>query len=143
MDDTLVRERLADHSRNPRHYGELPDPDIAWQTQNPQCVGPTHPEGDRVTLQATLTDDDQPVVASVRFTGLGCTLSQAGASLLTERLLGMPVDEALEWDQETIENLVGMDLTPARLRCAELALLAFRQGVADHRGTVDDEADSV
>jgi len=102
-------------------------------------VGPTHPEGDQVTLQATLTDDDPPVVESVRFTGAGCTLSQASASLLAERLVGTPVDEALEWDRDTIESLVGMDLTPSRLQCAELVLLAFRRGVADH-GV--DEADS-
>jgi nitrogen fixation NifU-like protein len=141
MDDTLVRELLADHLRNPRHYGELPDPDIEWQTENPQCVGPTHPEGDRVTLRATLTDADPPVVEAVRFTGAGCTLSQASASLLAERLVGTPVDEALEWDRDTIEDLVGMDLTPSRLRCAELALLAFGQGIDDY-GVVGDEADS-
>jgi len=139
MDDALVRELLADHSRNPRHYGALSDPDVERRTENPQCVGPTHPEGDRVTLQATLTDDDPPVVESVRFTGAGCTLSQASASLLAERLVGTPVDEALEWDRDTIESLVGMDLTPSRLQCAELVLLAFRRGVADH-GV--DEADS-
>ncbi|MFB6255773.1 MAG: iron-sulfur cluster assembly scaffold protein [Haloplanus sp.] len=143
MDDALVRELLADHSRNPRHYGELSDPDVEWQTENPQCVGPTHPEGDQVTLRATLTDDTPPVVETVRFTGAGCTLSQASASLLAERLVGTPVDEALEWDRDTIEDLVGMDLTPSRLRCAELALLAFDQGIGDHGVAVDDEVDSV
>lgn len=144
MDDALVRELLADHSRNPRHYGELPDPDVERRAENPQCVGPTHPTGDQVTLRMTLTDDDPPVVESVRFTGTGCTLSQASASLLTERLVGTAVDEALGWDRNTIESLVGMDLTPSRLQCAELALLAFRQGVADYGVAVDtrDGADA-
>lgn len=131
MDDAFVRELLADHSRNPRHYGQLTDPDVEWQGRNPQCVGPTHPEGDEVTLHATLSDDDPPVVTSVRFTGSGCTLSQASASLVAQQLVGTPVDEAVGWGRDTVESLVGMDLTPSRLQCAELVLLAFRQGVAD------------
>lgn len=143
MDDAFVRELLADHERNPQNYGQLSDPDIESQTENPQCVGPTHPEGDQITLQATLSEDDPPVVETVRFTGAGCTLSQATASLLTEQMVGTPVDEVIAWDGETIEGLVGMDLTPARLQCAELALLAFRQGLDDHEIEMDDDACSV
>ncbi|QFU84703.1 iron-sulfur cluster assembly scaffold protein [Natronorubrum aibiense] len=132
MNNSFVRELLADHSRNPRHYGELSSPDLEWQTDNPQCVGPTHPEGDQVTLTATLSEDTPPVVETVRFTGRGCTLSQATASLLTERMIGESVADILEWDSETLEELVGMDLTPSRLKCAELALMAFRKAVETH-----------
>lgn len=142
MDDRLVRELLADHQRNPRNYGQLSDPDIEGQAENPQCVGPTHPEGDQVTLQATLSADDPPIVESVRFTGEGCTLSQAGASLLTEQLVRTPVDEVVAWDSDTIEELVGMQLTPPRLQCAELVLLAFRRGLDDHEIEMDDETRS-
>jgi nitrogen fixation NifU-like protein len=131
MDDRIVRELLADHSRNPRHYGELPDPDLEWDMENPQCVGPTHPEGDQVRVQATLSNDTPPVVDSVRFTGEGCTLSQATASLLTEQMVGTPVTDVVEWDSETLEELVGMELTPSRLKCAELALVAFRKALED------------
>jgi len=69
--------------------------------------------------------------SSVTFTGHGCTLSQATASLLTEQMTGTPVPEIAEWDGETLEELVGMELTSSRLKCAELALVAFRQAVAD------------
>lgn len=131
MDDGFVRELLADHQRNPRNYGQLEDPDFERQTENPQCVGPTHPEGDQVTLQVNFSEDDPPVVEAVRFTGAGCTLSQAAASLLTEQMVGTPVDEVLAWDGESIEDLVGMELTPARLQCAELALVAIRQAFRD------------
>lgn len=132
MDDTLIQELLADHSRNPRNYGTLPDPDIEWQTDNPQCVGPTHPDGDQVTLAVTLSDETPPVVETVQFTGQRCTLSQATASLLTQEMLGTPVPEILAWDSETLEGLVGMDLTPSRLKCAELALVAFREAIDAH-----------
>ena len=128
MNNKFVRELLGDHSRNPRNYGELPEPDIEAEMTNPQCVGPTHPEGDRVKLQVILSDDDT-TVENVRFTGDGCTLSQAGASLLSEQMVGTAVSEIVEWDSKYIEEHVGMDLTPSRLQCAELILTAFRQAL--------------
>ena len=132
MDDKLVREMLGDHSRNPRHYGELQSPDIEAEMTNPQCVGPTHPDGDRVSLQVTLGDEGN-IVEAVRFTGDGCTLSQAGASLLSEQMVGSAVSEIIEWDNEYIEERVGMELTPSRLQCAELILSAFRQAIEDQQ----------
>lgn len=126
MDDSLVREMLADHARNPRNYGELSAPDFDGEATNPQCVGPTHPDGDEVRLQVALSDDDT-MVESVRFTGQGCTLSQASASLLTEEMAGTAVADVREWDSEYIIEHVGMELTPSRLHCAELVLTAFRE----------------
>jgi len=121
MDKKFVQELLGDHSRNPRNYGELASPDIEAEMTNPQCVGPTHPDGDRVRLQATLSDDGT-TVDTVGFTGEGCTLSQAGASLLSEAMVGASVSTITEWDADDIEEHVGMDLTPSRLHCAELIL---------------------
>ncbi|RCU44486.1 iron-sulfur cluster assembly scaffold protein [Haloplanus salinus] len=131
MDDKLVQEMLGDHSRNPRNYGELQSPDIEAEMTNPQCVGPTHPDGDRVSLQVALSDEGN-IIEAVRFTGDGCTLSQAGASLLSEQMVGTAVSEIIEWDNEYIEERVRMELTPSRLQCAELVLTAFRQAVEDH-----------
>lgn len=141
MDKTLIRELLADHSRNPRNYGTVTEPDIEHETDNPQCVGPTHPEGDEIRVTAKLSDETPQVVESVGFTGRGCTLSQATASLLTEQMIGTPVTDIVEWDSETLEDLVGMDLTPSRLKCAELALVAFRKAVEDGRGTADGQSE--
>jgi nitrogen fixation NifU-like protein len=132
MDDKLVEEMLRDHSRNPRHYGELNSPDVEAEVTNPQCVGPTHPDGDRVSLQVTLSDDGN-TVKNVRFTGDGCTLSQAGASLLSEQMVGTAVSEILGWDNEYIEARVGMELIPSRLQCAELLISAFRQAVENQQ----------
>ena len=105
MDNKFVRELLGDHSRNPRNYGELPSPDIEAEMTNPQCVGPTHPEGDRVSLQATLSDDGNRV-ENVRFTGDGCTLSQASASLLSQQMVGTAVSEIIEWDSNTSKSML-------------------------------------
>ena len=128
MDKKFVQELLGDHSRNPRNYGELPEPDIEAEMTNPQCVGPTHPEGDRVRIQATLSDD-KSTVETVRFSGDGCTLSQAAASLMSAEMIGASVSEITEWDAEYIEKRVGMELTPSRLQCAELILTAFRHAL--------------
>jgi len=131
MDETLVRELLADHSRNPRNYGTLTEPDIEHETSNPQCVGPTHPDGDEIAVAVKLSEETPGVVETVRFTGRGCTLSQATTSVLSEKMIGTPVTEIVEWDGETLEDVVGMTLTPSRLRCAELALVAFRNAAED------------
>jgi nitrogen fixation NifU-like protein len=130
MNNKLVQELLADHSQNPRNYGELPSPDLEAAMRDPHCVRPPPLERHRARLQLVLSDDGT-TVETVRFTGDGCTLSQAGASLLSEQMVGVSVSEIVEWDSEYIEEHVGMDLTPPRLQCAELILTAFRQAVDD------------
>jgi len=119
---------LADHSSNPRNHGTLSDPDIVERVENPQCVGPTHPEGDWISVSLTVSDKEHRVIESVRFEGAGCTLSQAATSLLTQQMEGTELQEIRSWDREFIEQQVGMDLTPARLQCAELVVRAVRQG---------------
>jgi len=128
MKDAYVRELLADHSSNPRNSGHLPNPDLAMRVENPQCVGPTHPEGDWVSVALTVSDEEPHLIESVRFEGAGCTLSQAASSLLTQQMEGKAIEEVREWDREFIEQQVGMDLTPTRLQCAELVIRAIREG---------------
>jgi len=128
MNNTYVRELLADHSNNPRNYGPVSDPDLSEKVDNPQCVGPTHPDGDWVSVSLTVSDDESPVVESVGFEGAGCTLSQAATSLLTQEMTGKTIEEIRSWDSAFIEQQVGMDLTPARLQCAELVVRAIQQG---------------
>ena len=128
MNNTYVRELLADHSSNPRNYGTVSDPDLSQKVDNPQCVGPTHPDGDWVSVSLTVSDDEFPVVESVGFEGAGCTLSQAATSLLTQEMTGKTIEEIRSWDSAFIEQQVGMDLTPARLQCAELVVRAIQQG---------------
>lgn len=128
MNNTYVRELLADHSNNPRNYGPVSDPDLSEKVDNPQCVGPTHPDGDWVSVSLTVSDDESPVVESVGFEGAGCTLSQAATSLLTQEMTGKTIEEIRSWDSAFIEQQVGMDLTPTRLQCAELVVRAIQQG---------------
>mgnify|MGYP000179036196 FL=1 len=128
MNNAYVRELLTDYSRNPQNYGTIADPDLSERVENPQCVGPTHPEGDWISISLIVSDNEQHVIDSVRFEGAGCTLSQAPTSLLTQQMKWTEIEEVRNWDREFIEQQVGMDLTPARLQCAELVVRAVRQG---------------
>lgn len=128
MNNAYVRELLADHSSNPRNYGTVPKPDLSKRVDNPQCVGPTHPEGDWISLSLTVSEDEPHVIQSARFEGSGCTLSQAATSLLIQQMEGKKIEAVRNWDSEFIEQQVGMDLTPTRLQCAELAVRAIQLG---------------
>lgn len=126
FDDRLVRELLEEHYRTPHNRGELADPDVAGEARNPACVGPGHERGDHIRLEAAVDDG---TVTDVAFDGEGCTLATAAASMLTDEMRGASTDDVASWDDETIRETVGVDLPPARLQCAELALVAFRDGL--------------
>jgi nitrogen fixation NifU-like protein len=129
----FYKEIVLDHYQRPRNRGELPGADIEEHLNNPLC-------GDAVTVYANLRDGK---VAEVAFTGRGCSISQASASMLAERLQGKSLEEAeleafLEMmrteENEELGDLValkGIIQTPNRIRCATLAWDALRRGLAD------------
>jgi nitrogen fixation NifU-like protein len=104
-DDQLYREYILDHYRNPRNFGRLEKPDISHEEDNPLC-------GDVIGLDFKLEDGR---IADVRFHGRGCAISQASASLLTERLKGMSLDEAKRIGREAVLGELGIEISPARL----------------------------
>ena len=129
----FYKEILLDHFQRPRNRRELENADVHEHLNNPLC-------GDEVTVYAKLRDGD---VAEVAFTGRGCSISQASASMLTEHLSGESREEAeakieafLEM-MRTEENeelgelaaLKGVVQTPNRIRCATLAWDAFKSGL--------------
>src|SRR5258708_818773 len=83
-DDQFYREYILDHYKNPRNFGRLENPDISHEEDNPLC-------GDVIGMDFRVKDG---VIADIRFHGRGCAISQASASLLTERLKGLPLEEA-------------------------------------------------
>ncbi|MDQ3881383.1 MAG: SUF system NifU family Fe-S cluster assembly protein, partial [Chloroflexota bacterium] len=82
MDD-LYRDEILEHYRRPHNFGTLPSPDASYEGYNPLC-------GDRITLMLGIRDD---VIQDVAFTGRGCAISQASASMLTDQLRGKPLTE--------------------------------------------------
>ena len=132
----FYKEIVLDHYQRPRNRGELENADIEEHLYNPLC-------GDEVTVYANLREDE---VADVRFIGRGCSISQASASMLAERLEGKSREEAeaeieafLEMmhteEKEELGELValkGIIQAPNRIRCATLAWDALGQGLAGH-----------
>ena len=112
MDD-IYREAILDHYRSRRHRGALPNADVSFEDDNPLC-------GDRIRMDVRLEVEDS--VGEVRFRGEGCAISQAAASMLCEHAAGRRIGEVLTWDKEQVLDLLGIPLTPMRLKCALLPL---------------------
>jgi nitrogen fixation NifU-like protein len=117
MDRQAQIDFILDHYENPRHYGALADPSLAQSGLNPGC-------GDVVTLHLRLDADERILEAS--FEGQGCTISQAGASLLTEIITGLPLAEAAALDGDALADQLGRDVVLSRTNCAALALNTLR-----------------
>jgi nitrogen fixation NifU-like protein len=126
VDDDLYRELILDHYRNPRHRGSVADADGCLEAENPLC-------GDEIHLSWRLDGDR---LAEIAFTGKGCSISQAAASMLCDRMAGLPRDEAVDLarryrqmlvgdggsdDLGDLEALQGVRAYPVRVKCATLA----------------------
>ncbi len=120
MED-IYREQILEHARHPRNFGHLPAPTVVREERNPLC-------GDQIRLELAIADD---VITDVRFTGRGCAISQASASLLTEVIKGKSVEEAKHFSKDDLLDLIGIPLAhnPSRLKCALLSLKALKAGL--------------
>jgi nitrogen fixation NifU-like protein len=119
MDD-LYRDEILEHYRNPHNFGTLAEPDVTFEGANPLC-------GDRLTLSLKFADGN---VSEVAFTGRGCAISQASASMLTDEIKGRPIAQvdALT-NQDVLDNL-GIEISPARLKCALLSIDTLHKALA-------------
>lgn len=125
MDD-LYREYILEHYRNPQNYGTMPEPTFEAEGQNPLC-------GDELHVQVAVDDDQR--VREVRFTGQGCAISQASMSILSDEIVGKTLDEVASMSREDVVELIGIELTPVRLKCALLGLVVVKMGMHEHAGT--------
>lgn len=116
-------ERLRQHAREPHHYGPLEDADVVLEGGNPEC-------GDLVTIYLKLEADGR-TIADARFTGQGCGVSQAAASLVLEHLHQhrWTLDDVIQADFGLVQELVGAEAARARPRCASLALSVLKAAV--------------
>jgi nitrogen fixation NifU-like protein len=122
--EDLYREVILDHYQNPRNYGTLEQPDISYEEDNPVC-------GDHIRLDLRLNDGR---VSEVRFSGHGCAISQASASMLTEAIQGKTLEELKAFGKEELLDLLGIPLGPVRLKCALLSLKVLKAGAYGIRG---------
>jgi len=141
--ESMYQEIILDHYRNPHHRGLREPFDAEVHHVNPVC-------GDEVTLRVLLKDaPGQPVVEDVSYESLGCSISQASASVLADLVIGKPVDEAMrinqtflelmqsrgatEPDEDVLEDaaaFAGVSKYPARIKCALLGWMAWKDATA-------------
>ena len=128
----LSMENILDHYENPRNRGTLEHPDISHEEDNPVC-------GDHVRIDLKVDDG---VVTDIRFSGKGCSISQAAASMLTEEVKGKPLDEVKLFDKQTVLDLLGIPIGPVRMKCALLSLKVLKAGAYGINGWPgEDEED--
>ena len=120
MDD-LYRDYILEHYRRPHNFGVIEDPTASIEGSNPLC-------GDRITLQIGIRDG---VVERVGFTGRGCAISQASASLLTDEIKGKPVADVEAFRADDLLELLGIEISPARLKCAMLSHDTLHKALAE------------
>jgi nitrogen fixation NifU-like protein len=120
MDD-LYRENILQHYKRPQNWHppapEIPDPDLEAEDFNPLC-------GDELKVQLKVGDDGR--ISDIRFSGHGCAISQASASMASDEVVGMPVDDLLKLDREFILDLLGIDISATRMKCAMLSLKVLK-----------------
>ena len=144
VEDELYREIILDHWRNPRHLGAVEPADVTVEGNNPLC-------GDEVLLTMRVREGS---VEAIAFSGHGCSISRASASMMCECVAGHSVDAAAELirrfktmmleggDTEglgDLEALQGVSRVPVRLKCAVLPWNALIEGLERGGGTVTTE----
>ncbi len=120
MDD-LYRDYILEHYRRPHNFRVLDEPTASYEGANPLC-------GDRITMMLEISDG---VVRDVAFTGRGCAISQASASLLTDEIKGKTVAEVEKMTPDDVLDLMGIEISPARLKCALLSLDTVAHALAE------------
>lgn len=114
---SIYQEIILDHSRNPKNYGEIKNPTKTFSLNNPLC-------GDQIKIDVIIQDNK---IRNIAFSGQGCVISKASASLLTEYVKGKKISSLIKLDKSIILDMLGIELSPARLKCALLPLEVLRK----------------
>ena len=117
--EEMYREHILDHYKHPRHRGTIENPDITYEDGNPLC-------GDRMRMDFKIEDGR---IAGVAFSGHGCSISQASASMLCEKIAGQPLEDVKKISKEDVLEMLGIELGPVRLKCALLSLKTMKAGI--------------
>jgi nitrogen fixation NifU-like protein len=113
----MYQEVILHHYRNPKNFGELPQAELSGEESNPLC-------GDRIRVSLKL-DASKGKVAEVRFSGDGCAISVASASMLTEKLAGQDLEAVKKISRDDVIEMLGIPLSPVRIKCALTGFVAL------------------
>jgi len=125
--ESLYREVILDHYKNPRGHGVIEHADAEAEGQNPLC-------GDEVSIYVAFGEDGE-TIDEVKFSGRGCAISQAATSMLMEMTKGRTAEDVATLDKEELLAEIGVPLTPVRLKCAMLGLTTLKVALHKAKGT--------
>ena len=117
----IYRELILDHYKNPRNFGHLKNPDAKIEEGNVTC-------GDRIVMEIKV-DRKTHLITDIRFSGEGCAISQASASMLTEKVKNIKMNEVLNLKTKDMLTMLGTTLTPSRIKCAMLPLEVLHKAI--------------
>jgi len=125
----IYRENILDHYKNPHNKGTIENADIKFTENNPLC-------GDVITINLKLNDNK---VEDIKFSGVGCAISQSAASMLTDEIKGKTLEEVKNTNREKVVELLGIEVGPVRTKCAVLGLVAVKEGIKEFEsGKIQD-----
>jgi nitrogen fixation NifU-like protein len=125
--ESLYREVILDHYKNPRGHGVIEDADAEAEGQNPLC-------GDEVSIYVAFGEDGE-TIDDLKFSGRGCAISQAATSMLMEMAKGRTAEQVATLDKDELLAEIGVPLTPVRLKCAMLGLTTLKVALHKAKGT--------
>jgi nitrogen fixation NifU-like protein len=115
--ESLYREEILEHYKRPRNWGHLDPYDLTFEDTNPLC-------GDELRVEIKVDADNR--IEDLRFSGQGCAISQASASMTSDEIKGMTIDELLKLDRQYVLDLLGITISATRMKCALLTLKVLK-----------------
>ncbi len=124
----MYRKDILEHYKHPENFGDLDPNTLCHHGENPLC-------GD--TLQVSLLLDEEGTLTGAKFKGQGCAISQAATDILLCEIKGKSADEILAMERQDLIDLLGIEVSSLRVKCALLPLATVQDGLRIHRGEMD------